>query len=173
ISDAFLASVATTPEHLAMLRQLSPRSSMVVPLLARGRMLGGLSFVGTEARPRYGAADLAVAEDLARRAALALDNARLYRQAQDARLQAEGANRAKDEFLSVVSHELRTPLTPILAWARMLRRAGLEPEVVQRALDAIERSTKSQAHLVEDLLDVSRIVSGKLHVDLRPVEFPE
>ena len=170
ISDAFLASVATTPEHLAMLRQLSPRSSMVVPLLARGRMLGGLSFVGTEARPRYGAADLAVAEDLARRAALALDNARLYRQAQDARLQAEGANRAKDEFLSVVSHELRTPLTPILAWARMLRRGGFEPGVAARALDVIERNARSQAQLVEDLLDVSRIISGKLRLEVRPLE---
>jgi signal transduction histidine kinase/ActR/RegA family two-component response regulator len=170
ISDAFLASVATTPEHLAVLRQLNPRSSMVVPLLARGRMLGGLSFVGTEARPRYGAADLAVAEDLARRAALALDNARLYRQAEDARLQAEGANRAKDEFLSVVSHELRTPLTPILAWARMLRRGGFEPGVAARALDVIERNARSQAQLVEDLLDVSRIISGKLRLEVRPLE---
>src|SRR5206468_846389 len=83
-------------------------------------------------------------ESAARRAALALGNARPSRQAQDARRQAEGANRAKDEFLSVVSHELRTPLTPILAWARMLRRGGFEPGVAARALDVIERNARSQ-----------------------------
>src|SRR5262249_45262588 len=118
----------------------------------------------------YRPVDLAVAEDLARRAGLALDNARLYRQAQDARLQAEGANRAKDEFLSVVSHELRTPLTPILAWARMLRRGGFEPGVAARALAVIERNVRSQAQLVEDLLDVSRIISGKLRLELRSLD---
>ncbi len=104
---------------------------------------------------------------------LALENARLYAEAQEARGNAEAANRAKDEFLSVLSHELRTPLTPILAWTRQLRRGKLPPEGITRALEAIERNAKSQARLVEDLLDVSRIVSGKLHVDRRPVELAE
>jgi len=170
ISDELLQDVSRTAEHLEALRQLRPRSAMLVPLLARGRMLGGLAFVATDARPGYHPGDLAVAEDLARRAALALDNARLYREAQDARLLAEGANRAKDEFLSVVSHELRTPLTPILAWARMLRRGGFEPGVAARALDVIERNARSQAQLVEDLLDVSRIISGKLRLEVRSLE---
>ncbi|HYV55941.1 MAG TPA: ATP-binding protein [Candidatus Nitrosopolaris sp.] len=170
ISDDLLQRLSRTSEHLETLRQLGPRCAMLVPLVARGRMLGGLAFVATDARPVYHPGDLAVAEDLARRAALALDNARLYRQAQDARLQAEGANRAKDEFLSVVSHELRTPLTPILAWARMLRRGGFEPGVAARALDVIERNARSQAQLVEDLLDVSRIISGKLRLEVRSLE---
>src|SRR5437773_1113209 len=104
---------------------------------------------------------------------LAQENARLYAEAQEARANAEAANRAKDEFLSILSHELRTPLTPILAWTRMLRRGGVPPNGVGRALEAIERNTKSQARLVEDLLDISRIISGKLHLDRRPVELAE
>jgi len=155
-----------------LLREKGIRSLLGVPLLLEGQLLGVLH-VGMFRPRRFTPEEIQLLQLVADRAALAIDHARLFREAQETRAHAEAANRAKDEFLSVLSHELRTPLTPILAWTRMLRRAGLEPEVVQRALDAIERSTKSQAHLVEDLLDVSRIVSGKLHVDLRPVEFPE
>ncbi len=86
-----------------------------------------------------------------------------------ARHTAETANRAKDEFLAVVSHELRTPLTPILAWARMLRSGQLDPAAT-RAAEIIERNAKSQAQLIEDLLDVSRIITGKLRLDVRQVE---
>jgi hypothetical protein len=89
---------------------------------------------------------------------------------QAARLDAERANRAKDEFLAVVSHELRTPLTAMLGWARVLRSGKLDPAGVERALDTIERNTRSQAQLIEDLLDVARITSGKLRLDVRRVE---
>jgi CheY-like chemotaxis protein len=109
---------------------------------------------------RYALADLALAEDLAQRAALSADNARLYREAQD-------ASRAKDEFLAVLSHELRTPLTPVLGWIRMLRTGTLPPPTTERALDTIERNTRLQVQLVEDLLDVSRIITGKLKLDLQ------
>ena len=104
---------------------------------------------------------------------LAGESARLYEAAQEARANAEAANRAKDDFLSVLSHELRTPLTPILAWTRQLIRGKVAPAGVPRALESIERNVKAQARLVEDLLDVSRIVSGKLHVDRRPIELPD
>jgi signal transduction histidine kinase/ActR/RegA family two-component response regulator len=79
------------------------------------------------------------------------------------------ANRAKDEFLATVSHELRTPLTPMLTWVRLLRTARLDPGTTTRALEAIERNARSQAQLVEDLLDVSRIITGKLRLDARAV----
>src|SRR5213594_2783772 len=104
---------------------------------------------------------------------LAGESARLYEAAQEARANAEAANRAKDDFLSVLSHELRTPPTPILAWTRQLIRGKVAPAGVPRALESIERNVKAQARLVEDLLDVSRIVSGKLHVDRRPIELPD
>jgi PAS domain S-box-containing protein len=104
---------------------------------------------------------------------LAHENARLYADAQMARANAEAANRAKDEFLSVLSHELRTPLTPILAWTRLLRGGRVGPDGMVRALEAIERNTKTQARLIEDLLDISRIVSGKLQLERRPLELPD
>jgi signal transduction histidine kinase/ActR/RegA family two-component response regulator len=87
-----------------------------------------------------------------------------------ARDDAETANRAKDEFLAVVSHELRTPLSPVLAWVHMLRSGRLDEERTARALEVIERNVKSQAQLIEDLLDVSRIITGKLRLDVHPIE---
>ncbi len=89
--------------------------------------------------------------------------------AETARAEAEAANRAKDAFLATVSHELRTPLSPILSWVRMLRDGALDPVQVQRALEVIERNARMQAQLIEDLLDVSRIVEGKLRLHVRPV----
>jgi PAS domain S-box-containing protein len=87
----------------------------------------------------------------------------------EARAVAEAASRAKDAFLATVSHELRTPLSPILAWARMLRQKDLDPEKATRAFEVIERCAKTQAQLIEDLLDVSRIISGKMRLEVRPV----
>lgn len=87
-----------------------------------------------------------------------------------ARDAAEGASRAKDEFLAVVSHELRTPLTPILVWTRMLRDGLVDAQALPRATEIIERNAQSQAQLIEDLLDVSRIITGKLRLDVHPVD---
>ena len=89
---------------------------------------------------------------------------------QAARAEAEAANRLKDEFLATVSHELRTPLNAMLGWARLLRAGTLDQATTDRALEAIERNAKSQSQLIEDLLDVSRIISGKLLLDFRPLE---
>ena len=93
-----------------------------------------------------------------------------YQAEQEARNSAENANRLKDEFLATVSHELRTPLNSILGWATMLRRSNFDEPTTARALETIERNARSQAQLIEDLLDVSRIVSGKLRLDVRPLE---
>ena len=89
---------------------------------------------------------------------------------QAARAEAEAANRAKDEFLATVSHELRTPLNAILGWSHMLRTTKLNEATAARALETVERNAKSQAQLVEDILDVSRIITGKLRLDVRPME---
>ncbi|HXG67034.1 MAG TPA: ATP-binding protein, partial [Blastocatellia bacterium] len=95
--------------------------------------------------------------------------AELLRREENARVSAEAANRAKDEFLATVSHELRTPLTPMLGWAQMLRGRKVDEDTLDYALEAIERNVKSQAQLIDDILDVSRIVTGKLRLDVRPV----
>ncbi len=163
ISDSLLVALARDEEHLRIARALKPRSFMVVPLVARGRTLGAISFVSAESGHRYDEDDLALAEDLARRAALAIDNARLYRETQE-------ASRLKDDFLATVSHELRTPLNAILGWSRMLRTNRFDAETASQALETIERNARVQAQLIEDLLDVSCIITGKLRLEIRPVE---
>ena len=169
IPDPLLEAVAQDEEHLRILRALGVTSYMAVPLIARGQTLGAIAFGAAGSGRRFGRDDLAVAEELAHRAALAADNARHYEAEGRARAAAEAASRAKDAFLATVSHELRTPLSPILAWSRMLRQGTLGEEKARRALEAIERCARSQAQLVEDLLDVSRIITGKLRLDVRPV----
>jgi signal transduction histidine kinase/ActR/RegA family two-component response regulator len=163
VQDDWLVRAARDADHLRALRELRLTSYMIVPLVARGRTFGAITFASADAGHRYGPQDLALAEDLGRRASVAVDNAWLYREAQD-------ANRMKDEFLATLSHELRTPLNAVLGWAHLLRKGALDPEAVSRAVEAIERNTKLQAKLVEDLLDVSRIISGKLRLELAPTD---
>jgi signal transduction histidine kinase/ActR/RegA family two-component response regulator len=151
------------PEASPLAREAGLASAMTVPLVARGRTLGALTFATAESGRHYGPDDLAVAEELARRAGLAVETARLYREAQV-------ANRLKDEFLAIVSHELRTPLNAIMGWASLLRTGRLDQAKSEQALDTIERNVKTQAQIVADLLDVSRIITGKLALDLQPVD---
>ena len=94
----------------------------------------------------------------------------LLEREQQARLQAQAANRAKDEFLATLSHELRTPLNAILGWSRLLASGHLDEPTARRAVAIIERNTRLQAQLIEDLLDISRIVTGKLRLDFRTVD---
>jgi signal transduction histidine kinase/CheY-like chemotaxis protein len=96
--------------------------------------------------------------------------AQLLERAQRARAEAEAANRIKDEFLATLSHELRTPLTSLLGWASVLRDAQSEPELLREGIEAIDRNARVQTQLIDDLLDVSRIVSGKLHLDVKPLD---
>ncbi|MBW4417936.1 MAG: response regulator [Myxacorys californica WJT36-NPBG1] len=122
------------------------------------------------------------ARELLARVRASLEMSRLRKQAeleraerireQAARVEAETANRMKDEFLQVLSHEIRTPLNGMLGWAQMLKQGKLDASTSLRALDAIERSAKTQAQLVDDLLDVSRIIRGQLRLDLQPVSLP-
>ncbi len=162
ITDELLRAIARDAEHLEIARGLGLVSGMIVPLIAHGRVLGTLSFGAAEAGRHFGGEDLALAEDLARRAALAVDNARLYGQAQE-------ANRLKDEFLATLSHELRTPLSGVLGWTHILRSSPQDPPTVTRGLDIIERSARAQVKLIEDILDVSRIVTGKLRLEVQPL----
>jgi signal transduction histidine kinase len=111
------------------------------------------------------------ADSLARDRELRLAEERAVRaEIETARAEAEEANRAKDQFLATISHELRNPLSPILAWARMLRLGQVDPQKSRRAVEVIERNAAMLAQLIDDLLDVSRIVSGKLRLDMRPME---
>jgi len=166
VTEEWLHRTARSDEHLKMLRELGFKSCLIVPLLARGRVLGAISLVSDSTERRYGRDDLALAEDIARRAALAVDHARIYDEAQK-------ANRLKDEFLATLSHELRTPLTALLGWAQMLRRRSLEGESLDYALDTIERNARAQTQIIEDILDVSNIIRGKLELKIQKVELSE
>jgi signal transduction histidine kinase len=148
-------------EALQLLEAIGPISVMIVPLTARERTLGAATFMMSESGRHYTATDLALAEELARQAALAIDNARLYGDAERARGEAEAANRTKDIFLATLAHELRSPLGAVLTWCHTLRHETVETRRA-RAVAAIENSARLQLRLVEDLLDVSRIASGKL-----------
>ncbi len=170
VPSAVLEEVVADPRDRRVALALRPRSMLVVPLVARGRVLGALTWLRIASATPYTADDLGLAEDVAARAALAIDSARLYRRAERARVEAEAANLAKDEFLAVLSHELRTPLTSMLGWLRLLRTGQLDPDKVAQALEVVERNTRTQAQLINDLLDVSRIITGKLELDLYPVE---
>ena len=161
ITDEVLRAVYPEPEKLELVRRLGLRSAMIVPMRAHGRTLGAISIAAAETERRYALADLRLAEDLARRAALAFDNARLFQEAQE-------INRLKDEFLATLSHELRTPLTAILGWTSLLRTLKLDSETAASALATVERNAQSQRRLVDDMLDASRIITGKLRLDRRP-----
>jgi PAS domain S-box-containing protein len=156
LPHGMLETWSPTTRAQELVRQLAIRSFMVVPLVARGAVMGALSLTTAASGRRFEPDDLALAEELARRAGLAVENARLYREAQE-------ANRLKDEFLATVSHELRTPLTAILGWIHLLKTG--RPAQVERAIETIERNANAQAHIVDDVLDVSRIITGKLHLE--------
>ncbi len=164
ITDAMLRAAARDAGHHALLVELDLRSGMRVPLAVRGCVLGVMSFFAQGTR-RFGRDDLALAEELARRAAVAVDNARLYEEAQR-------AIRARDEFLSVASHELRTPLTALeLQLGGLARRAAGTDERTKNKLAVIARQVKRLEVLVENLLDVSRVMAGKLQLELDECDF--
>jgi signal transduction histidine kinase len=164
VTDDILASMGVTRTELALGGAVTnPSSYLSVPLVARGRTIGAIAFLSADPARPFDEEDLALAGDLACAAALALDNSRLYREAQE-------ANRLKDEFVAMVSHELRTPLTPILGCIHLLRTAKLSEANFARALEMIERNAHAQVQIVEDLLDVSRIVAGKLHLVMKSIE---
>jgi PAS domain S-box-containing protein len=176
--DAALVDVlATLPWAAAgevdagtIVQELGVCSLICVPLPARDRTIGCLTLIAAESGRRYGPKDLELAEALAARAALAVDNARLYSEAQ-------AAIRARDEFLSIASHELRTPVTGIKGYAQLLLRAQershLEAARLTRSLHAIDDATDRLTTLTQDLLDVSRIRLGQLPLRLHEIDLSE
>jgi PAS domain S-box-containing protein len=165
----YAADTRVTRDYATLGALLGTVAVMVVPILD-GTGVVGLLYVANRSRRPFGDADEAILVRLADQAALAIRNARLLAREQGARAGLEAANRSKDDFLATLSHELRTPLTAMLGWVRMLRSAKLTPEQAARALETIERNTLWQANLINDLLDVSRIVSGKMQLDRQVVD---
>jgi PAS domain S-box-containing protein len=167
LDPAYVESFARDERHLEIIRGLGFTSWLIVPILSGGRTYGALTLVHTaESGRRFTTRDLTFVEDLASRLGVAVHNAALY-------VEAQAANRAKDEFLATLSHELRTPMTAILGWARLLEMGGADPAMAAEGITAIARGARAQAQLIDDLLDVSRISAGKLHLDLKDVSVNE
>ena len=152
----------SAPELVDVTRRFDFNACFVTPLVARGRTLGAFAVMQAESRRLFDPEDVALVAELARRAALALDNARLFAEACAARREAEAANRAKDEFLAMLGHELRNPLAPIATALQLMEVRGDAGSAPQRAV--IERQVAHLARLVDDLLDVARITRGDLRL---------
>jgi PAS domain S-box-containing protein len=159
VTSEHIESAAQGPEHLQALRAVNPTSLMAVPLLRHGRLLGILTFVSSTESRRYGSSDLHLAEALAERAAIAIENARLYRASTH-------ATQLRDQVLGVVAHDLRNPLSAIRMRASLLTRHGAEPERrSQKPLEAIERAVMHMNRLIQDLLDVALMEAGQLTIE--------
>ncbi len=139
------------------------------PLIARGKLLGILSF-GSRTRTQFTPEEIALLQATSDQMAVALERAGLVASLQQQTEQLIQANRLKDEFLAVLSHELRTPLNPILGWSKLLRTQKYDEATTARALETIERNAKLQTELIQDLLDVSRILQGKLSLSITQVD---
>ena len=165
-SSVLLSDIAESKLHdprpnakiTQLIGALGVKSLISVPLIVRGNILGTTTFASS--RRRYEPVDLQLAEELARRAATAIDTALLFREA-------EGANRYKDAFLGTVAHELRTPLTSILGWVQLAKEA---PNMNEEALTQVEQSANLLRVFIEDLLDVSRIREQKLRMEMGEVD---
>jgi signal transduction histidine kinase len=160
LSEPLLAQLAPTPRHAEVIRALGTQSVMAIPLLSHGQTIGAITFAGTQDHARHGARELALAEEIARRAALAIENARLFQQAQD-------SIRMRDEFLTAASHELRTPVTSILiSGERLLASKSAFPERTQRVVELVNRQMNRLAKLINDMMSVGRIHLGRLELHL-------
>ena len=163
ISPELLKERVLDEERLRIVQALGLSSYLAVPIVSPAGVLGAMSFVLAESGRHYTEQDLAFAQDVAARAALAIDNAFAYQRAHT-------ANRLKDEFLATLSHELRTPLNAILGYAQMVNLGALSSGGQARALAVITRNADALRQIIDDVLDVSRITSGKLRLTVRPID---
>lgn len=160
INDDILATAARDERHLRFLQGLNLRSCMFVPISAKGNILGTLTLVSAESGRRYGTEDVALVDELAHRAAVAIENAQLYESIRD-------GDRRKDEFLAMLAHELRNPLAPIRSGLDILALDGDENE---ETIVVMQDHIQHLVRLVDDLLDVSRIMRGRIELRKEPVE---
>jgi signal transduction histidine kinase/DNA-binding response OmpR family regulator len=151
------------------IKTLEPSAYIALPIIVRDAVVGSVTIVRTRGAERYSPPDISLAAELAQRTALALDNASLYDEAHRAREEAEAANRAKDRFLAMLSHELRTPLTPVITSIINLESEKSVTPGVRQSLAVMRRNVELEARLIDDLLDLTRVGTGKIHLSLETV----
>jgi len=163
ITKDLIDRVGGSDSHLNMIHALGLTSYICVPLIVSGNSLGVLTFATAESGRKYTAADLALANELAHRAAVAIENTQLYQSLRE-------ADQRKDEFLATLAHELRNPLAPIRNALEILKVPTISPTTVRQTRDMMERQVHHLVRLVDDLLDVSRVMRGKIELRKEPVE---
>ncbi len=170
ITDDYLAATRGHPSvKVGVDNGLLPQSSMAAPMAVMGRIVGTIE-VQSYQPAAFTVEHITAMRMAANLAAVAIENVRLFELESSARASAEASNRLKDEFLATLSHELRTPLTAILGWLNLLRSGKLDDATREQALETIERNANAQAQLIEDILDVSRIITGQLQLKVRPFD---
>ena len=162
ITEDVIQAGVQSDRHAEVRRALAGTGYVITPLIAGGRAVGSLMIAATSGEP-FEEIDVRPVEELGYRMAIAVANARAFSEALE-------ANRLKDEFLAIVSHELRTPLNAMRGWMSLLRSSKLNDDQKVHALDVIDRNIGAQTQLVEDLLDISRIVSGRMRLSVQPVD---
>ncbi len=168
ITDEMLVAAAQDEEQLQLLREIGYSSAMIVPLKTRDQVIGALQLVSSESGKHFNERDLELAQELARRAALAVDNARLYSNAQE-------AISARDEFLSVAAHELKTPVTSLRGFAQLLirqldRQGEVDPARLRKGLDTINQQSERLLRLILRLLDISKLEAGRLVLEVEQTD---
>ncbi len=162
ITDEALAESIPDPDYLHIIRDLGLHSYMAIPLTVRGNAVGVITFISAESRHTYDAADVEIAEEIGRRAGVAIENAVLYQSLQE-------SDRRKDDFLAMLAHELRNPLAPVSAAAHILTLRS-DPAVVRKSAAVIARQVTHLTGLVDDLLDISRVSRGLIELDITSVD---
>ncbi len=166
VTDEHLVRVANDQQHLDALRQLGIGSYIITPLPARGRTLGAITLLVTESRRHYGVTEVELANELGRRAGIAVDNARLYEESQRALRDREDALRSREEVLAIVSHDLRNPLGAIGLSAASLLASPPDAPCARKPLEVIQRSADRMEHMINDLLDMATIQAKGLALNL-------
>lgn len=167
LDDAQVVAASPNVEQMALMRELRPVSVICVPLVARGRSFGAMSFTMSDSGRHYTREDLATATELGRRAAMAIDNALIFRRSVTLRIDAEAANQAKSDFLAKMSHEIRTPINAMMGYAELLEMgiAGPITEAQRQQLLRIRTSGEHLTTLVGEILDLAKIEAGRMTIE--------
>lgn len=173
ITDDMLARSARDELHLCEIRRLGMNSVMIVPVIGSSRILGTITFIAAGSEKSFSDLDLTVATDIGRRAGISIGKSLLYDSEKTAREIAENANKSKSTFLANMSHEIRTPLNALIGFNELLRSHALDDEVRAEYHNIIQRNGELLLHLIDDILDLSKVEAGHLALDISSVALPE